>query len=59
MNHLPDESQRAEEYPQPGLARTPDELAKRLGTWIGFGLLVWGVLLGVVVVTVKVIQSLI
>lgn len=47
-----------EPWRKPGVARTPKELAEKVGTWIGLGLLVWGVLLGITIVTVKVIQSL-
>lgn len=43
---------------KPGLAQTPKDLAEKVGTWVGLGLLVWLVVLGVAVVTVKVLQHL-
>lgn len=43
---------------KPGLAPDVKSLTEKVGTWVGLALLCWGVLLGVVVVTVKVIQSL-
>lgn len=49
---------RTESEAKPGLAETPKDLATKVGTWIGLGLLIWAVLLGTTVVTVKVIQSL-
>lgn len=43
---------------KPGVAEDPKDLATKVGTWVGLGLLVWAVLLGVIYVTVKFIQHI-
>lgn len=43
---------------KPGMFEDRRTAAERVGAWVGLGLLVWAVLLGATVVTIKVIQSL-